>query len=76
MKWKTNTSPSEQFKILVANTVEIEIIYNTKILQPQVWMILTDVGYHVKALCFIYSQRLLNYTQRKKLSTFCSKTCP
>ena len=35
MKWKTNTSPSEQFKILVANTVEIEIIYNTKILQPQ-----------------------------------------
>jgi hypothetical protein len=37
-------------------------------------MILTDVGYHVKALCFIYSQRLLNYTQRKKLSIFCSKT--
>ena len=24
-------------------------------------MILTDVGYHVKALCLIYSQRLLNY---------------
>ena len=32
MKWKTNTPPSEQLKILVANTVEIEIIYDTKVL--------------------------------------------